>query len=84
MYDAEHNEKKWWLQYCMRKTGKFLTVTWISALCVSLNNKNKILKGSISITGQNSFEENVLISVNAAEIPPHVEEGFGMSPASYG
>jgi len=26
----------------------------------------------------------VLISVEAAEIPPHVEEGFGMNPGSFG
>lgn len=47
-------------------------------------NKNKIQKGDISIKGHSNFKGNVLISVNAAEIPPHVEEGFGMNPASCG
>lgn len=47
-------------------------------------NENKKLKENISIKGHSRFKRNVLISVKADDIPPHVEKGFDMNPANCG
>lgn len=45
-------------------------------LCQFKQQKQDTKIGNISITGHSSFEENVLISVKTAEIPPRAEAGL--------
>lgn len=58
------------------------TVIRTSSIFVNLKNPTLIQKGDISVKGHSNFKGNVLISAKAAEIPLHVEDGFGMNPAN--